>query len=540
MRSLLKRACALLLFCFGGELVAQPYQLKDINPSGSSMSSFSYPLGNSLLFTADDGTHGFELWKTDGTASGTVLVKDIFVGSTGSSPQFLGARGSEVYFVANHPAYGFELWKSNGTTAGTVLVSDLFGGPTGSNPTGGATLEDYFYFTASNGLSGRELWRTNGTDVTELVVDLRPGISSSSAYGMIAYNDSIFFAASQNSGSNYELWKTNGTAVGTVLVRDIRPGLSGSLPNHFAVQLGKLVFTADNGTNGRELWISDGSTVGTMMIKDINLGGVASDVTGDRVEMAGYLYFSASDGSTGNELWRTDGTGPGTQRVADIYAGTNGSSPVEFRVLNNQVYFIADSPSMGYELWKTDGSGAGTQVVLDLNPGLASGLSNLNSEPVVAGSYLYFVADDGSTGYELWRSDGTTGGTTAMGQINTSGNCNCQALTVAGGDLYLSASNGIDGDELFVLEEVGDVVTGLSFFGGSSQVNPYQALPNPFADHLTVDDKGAVLTLHDQLGTPVARASGFEGLRTEHLPAGLYLLQVEGARGHSTLRVVKP
>ena len=86
--------------------------VKDIY-SGSSSSSPMYltAVGSTLYFRANDGTNGSELWKSDGTASGTVIVKDIYSGSTGSSPTYLTAVGSTLYFRAYDATNGVELWK---------------------------------------------------------------------------------------------------------------------------------------------------------------------------------------------------------------------------------------------------------------------------------------------------------------------------------------------------------------------------------------------------------------------------------------------
>ncbi|BBH39096.1 hypothetical protein myaer102_16210 [Microcystis viridis NIES-102] len=83
-------------------------------------------MGNTLFFSANDGVNGFELWKSDGTATGTVLLKNILPGFSWSGPSNLTAVGSTLFFRANDGVNGQELWKSDGTAAGTVLLKPTF------------------------------------------------------------------------------------------------------------------------------------------------------------------------------------------------------------------------------------------------------------------------------------------------------------------------------------------------------------------------------------------------------------------------------
>jgi len=125
---------------------------------GSDSSPELTPVGDQLFFRADDGVHGTELWKTDGTPEGTVLVKDIVPGRHGSRLHGLTAAGGKLYFGATDEIHGYELWQSDGTAAGTTLVQDILPGPAPSNPDQLTDAGSLLYFTANDGEHGRELW----------------------------------------------------------------------------------------------------------------------------------------------------------------------------------------------------------------------------------------------------------------------------------------------------------------------------------------------------------------------------------------------
>ena len=100
-----------------------------------------------------------ELWKTDGTAGGTVLVKDINPGAAGSNIKNLVNVNGTLYFSANDGTHGNELWKSDGTAAGTVLVEDINQRSVDSNPANFTVLGNSLLFTADDGFHGTELWK---------------------------------------------------------------------------------------------------------------------------------------------------------------------------------------------------------------------------------------------------------------------------------------------------------------------------------------------------------------------------------------------
>src|SRR5262249_56380828 len=111
-----------------------PQMVLDINTALSSNPSQIVAVGSTTYFTADDGVNGVELWKSDGTAAGTVLVKDINPGSASSNPSSLTNVNGTLFFTASDGSTGVELWKSDGTAAGTVLVKDIIAGSADASP----------------------------------------------------------------------------------------------------------------------------------------------------------------------------------------------------------------------------------------------------------------------------------------------------------------------------------------------------------------------------------------------------------------------
>jgi ELWxxDGT repeat protein len=110
---------------------------------------------------------GRELWKSDGTAAGTVRVKDIFPGTfdffgytypNSSYPEELTAVGGTLFFVATNGRKGRELWRSDGTAASTVRVMDILPGAVGSYPSNLTRMGGRLFFTADDGVRGTELW----------------------------------------------------------------------------------------------------------------------------------------------------------------------------------------------------------------------------------------------------------------------------------------------------------------------------------------------------------------------------------------------
>jgi ELWxxDGT repeat protein len=341
-----------------------------------------------VFFYAESPDIGTELWATDGTEEGTRLVVDLWSGSRSafatqqSTLSRLEAFNGGVVFVANDGTTGPELWFSNGTEAGTRLVADVrpnefvLSQQNGSNPQGidgdGSNIAgNLLFFSADDGESGRELWVTDGTEGgTRLVRDIATGSAPSNPRDFTAVGELMYFTAETGS-SGRELWVSDGTAGGTRLAEDLRPGPQSSDPIDLLAFGGTLVFSAINGNTGREAWIIAEPGEDPELLRDIAPGNPASRAGGFGAG-EGFFVFSANDGEIGTELYVSDGSPAGTELVDDIDPGIGSASPLDGFNFDGRVYFSAEGSSRGRELYVTDGTAEGTERFADIAIGAAS------------------------------------------------------------------------------------------------------------------------------------------------------------------------
>lgn len=305
--------------------------------------------------------NGFELWKTNGTPSGTVLVKDINPGAGHSFTYRFSdftVFNDALYFHANDGVNGRELWKTDGTPQGTVLVKDINPGTRGSAPSDFTVFNGQLYFSAYVASGERKLWKTNGSaEGTTQVTDVNIGTATSFlpddfSHGFPVFNGALYFKGPGG------LWKTDGSASGTVQSEDISTpsGWFSYLDNGFAVFNDLLYVAAEDTAHGREMWKTDGTAAGTVLLKDINTenGGRRSDyVFNEFIVFNGELYFQARDNVNNYRLWKTNGSTEGTVQLQSF--GTSGASGL--MVLNGALYF------QNRGLWKTDGTPNGAVQV---------------------------------------------------------------------------------------------------------------------------------------------------------------------------------
>ena len=154
---------ALVVAAGGSPLRAQtPYLVKDIDPVSTSFPKTLTRAGDVTFFNAREERHGNELWKSDGTAAGTVLVADIVPGTVGSFPRELVNVVGTLFFVAFDDDHSGELWKSDGSAAGTMLVKDIVPGDLSSFPGPFTSVSNMVFFPADDQTAGPELWRATG------------------------------------------------------------------------------------------------------------------------------------------------------------------------------------------------------------------------------------------------------------------------------------------------------------------------------------------------------------------------------------------
>ncbi len=440
------------LFISGGS-AEHTFILFDIAPGPldsfpSEFLRIDVPGGDPLVaFSADDHIHGRELWMSNGTNPGTWLVTEIMSGSEGSKPEGLVGLGERIFFTATKEHVGKELWTLGPPYVTATMVADTYAGPEGSDPYALCPLPGRgLFLSALNKEVGEELYFVdpNGEGM-ELAYDIYPGEESSSPYYTVALGDQVIFAATDPVHGR-ELWCADQVGQARLLA-DIYTDASvnpSSSPQQLTPAGDLLYFVANDIVHGAELWVSDGSHSGTHLLKDILPGPGSSDPQ-ELTPFDPFVYFTA-DSSRSVGLWRTDGTTEGTVPI-----DTDVAAPLHLTVLKGRIFFSGMRPEEGRELW-TLGPDQTTTLVRDIAVG--PGSSNPRNMTVFDGA-LYFLADDGIHGEELWRSDGTESGTVMVRDIVEVPYEKIQvdALAPSGNQLFLTANNGAQGMELWRIQD---------------------------------------------------------------------------------------
>jgi ELWxxDGT repeat protein len=486
-------------------------KIADIDPAVNqgSYPQFFASYNSDILFNAITTGSGRELWKTNGTAAGTVQLKDINPGTGFSGASCFTLLNGNMYFVATDGTSPL-LWKTDGTTAGTQQISTL---------SLTATLASYnssLLFTADNGTDGYELWKSDGTSLgTEEVVDLNPGVDNSNPSGFSTLGTKILFAALAD-GVHYSPCITDGTASGTQSLASIDVYVSlpyvftGKESGAFCEYNGEGYFAADDGTHGIELWKTDGTPTGTVMVKDIAAAGNGSVPNTFKV-YNGKLYFSVNTGMPAVDgLWISSGTAATTVRLKSGIDMGDGSV-VEFEEMNGNLYFIASG-----NVWVTDGTISGTHSVRN-SPTDPHRLTAMN------GKLYCFGTDNTTATFTLFQLDDRGNVVPASFPMSSS----LTHAYAAGKCLYFGVSPKASATdvELYRFKDTTFSV-GVNNIEAAAAGNIY---PNPATNSFSVKNvtgKNTSVYIYSLTGQLLLTSAKTENIDIAQLPAGIYTVQV--------------
>ncbi len=399
------------------------------------------PLGDKVFFAALDYGVGIEPWLSDGTSTGTSLVRDLCPGECWVEIRLLGTIGRTGLFLAVpdpfREASGEVLWRSDGTREGTVpVVTAEQGGPAPCffDHMQSTTVNGVILFTAgSHHRCG--LWRTDGTRA-----GTRPLAPELSGFGSdpilrdaIVTGGFLFFFEAL--GREAALWRSDGTEAGTVRLRSF-PWNDDSFNDHprFLTALGsRAYFLARGEEDGdEELWTSDGTAAGTRPVTRFAPANPFLRTHFLKV-LDGVLYFVADDATSNMDLWRSDGTEGGTRRVTEFGYAT--PFPFEFRPdqlakAGDRLVFFASDGLSGERIW-TSGSTPTAMKPLEGCPGGCPRV-DYSTRFMTVGRRVVFTGFDEVRGMELWSTDGTGAGTRLIGDF-CSGSCSSQPSSIVSG-----------------------------------------------------------------------------------------------------------
>lgn len=402
------------------------------------------PAGSRVIWVTRNGIQK-DLWASDGTSTTPVLL---LTAQVLDDPVSAGAR---AFFAAGDATIGRELWYTDGTPAGTVML-DVAPGP-GSVEPGNLAPDGAggVWFSAQTQAFGSEPWHSDGTLAgTQQVYDVWPGSFGSDPREFCAVGTRAYFSARSSVATGVELWVSDVILGNTWQVLDIAPGQADSLPRniHAIPAIGKVVFSATEPVAGREVWVSDGSLAGTQRLGDFD-PGTANGNDGHNVRAAwlgGALWFSSRAPGLGYELYRSDGTPAGTVLARDLWPGPESSGPRPLGEVNGSILFSASAPSIGVELWKATPPATAPTLLAEFHPerpesSFATYVTPLRAAAASLDGRQHFAAWHPSSGIEPYVHDGTPAGTTLVGQVTPGSGGRSRLLTATSTHVYYETTS---------------------------------------------------------------------------------------------------
>jgi ELWxxDGT repeat protein len=310
------------------------------------------------------------------------------------------------------------LFAQNFTAQEISLLKDINPGTSNSNSTNFKVFDGNLYFTANN-----KTFISDGTEqeTNELSTNLR----FSSPNKGVDYDGKLYFSAefqSPNEGAKgQEICVLNNGIIS--LIQDINPDAANADIDNLIEHNGMLYFSANNGTNGRELWIYDPTTNVASLLKNIrdDSNSIAGSSISNMTVHNNLIYFTAQETTSKNELWKTNGTEGGTVKVAVITENNKIGTDIDYLIdFNGELYFSANEENTSKELWSYNSSTQISRIVKDIRTG------NLGSSPKnfieFDGELLFTASSEQQNGDELYKTDGTEGGTIKVKRLNPDGN----------------------------------------------------------------------------------------------------------------------
>ena len=512
MKNLLQKSILIVILAFSGlsiNLNAQTL-FKDLNPGNTSSSIQNYTNVNGTLYFNTIVNYTYQIWKSDGTAANTIMVKDkVITTNTGSGITFEAHRGDTLYYTIKRNPSGLYLWKTNGNTP--TLVDSIYGGNF-------KVLGDKMFFVGSKNGSTNSLCESNGTGAgTKPVAGIALVLKSVTSL----YNGKLYFAATRTDDmtGDVELYSSDGTAAGTMLVKEINSTVntqfhSGrSTPGNFIVCNNELYFTAYDGTSDG-IWKTDGSEAGTVKIATPVGFELAHFV--DAKVFKNQVYYSVS-----NILRKIDGNTVVTvKELVGSICGANNDN-----IFTAIMIYIATPPYYGFQYWKSDGTTAGTVQVSDSLGGSASFvvLNNKMYNPIAFVGYTN----------AMWETDGTDAGTKKLivGYLGTPFIFNNTVF-------FANNANGL-GCELWSYSPV--LVSGIN--DNFYSTNTISIYPNPSSGKAKIEwngSKNASIKVFNLMGKEVLQQVISNEIDLSNYPKGIYIVKVsDGQKIYSNKIVIQ-